>query len=189
MIWFLVCSVLGKRALTLRLKASFPTVCTRKKELIGLMGQWIFLLPRVRSPISEYLGGDVIPSPSYMSCRFRFDRTLLPRSWRAFWESISSFLQIRGGWWRQFERPGVVGSEKGEGIQGWNILSNTCLVLASWSFLHRCRDLRRGMTSDRGSLVDMSPKFGGEARLVGWGDQSVRIWIYCIFLKYVYTEM
>ena len=59
--------------------------------------------------------------------------------------------------------------------------------VASWSSLHRRRDLRRGMTSSKYSPVDVSSEFVGEGRLVEWRDRSV--WIIAFLFKDVNKEM
>ena len=113
----------GQQASTLRLRVSFLMTCTREneREVIGWMRRWIFFFFGVRISFLEHLRGNMIPSPSCSFCGLRPDRTPLPCSQRDSWESISSFLQMRGGLWCRFDRPRVVGSGKRKGVQGWNI--------------------------------------------------------------------
>ena len=82
-IWFSGRSILDEQASTLWSLASFLMACIRKREreIAGWMPWWTTPLTRVYSFPIEHLGGDVIPSPSCMSCRSRsgvMDVVVLP---------------------------------------------------------------------------------------------------------------
>jgi len=100
---------------------------------------------------------------------------------RAPWGSISSLLQMRGGWWVNLAALDSWGVKKEVFKVETSPLTFALYCIVSWSSLYRCWDPRISITYfGRYSPIDVSSEFGGKTELVGWSDWSVWIQIFCI---------